>query len=202
MRDIALQAQESSQFSQHISSASNQQLTQLSDLTARLGRLFDTMHSSESTLGVMHTISSSLHATVELLQKKIEFFTYIPQPVVDEHPSNQRRHPRARNTLYVSVGIGQTKVAAIARDFSLGGLRLVVPDDYGVKKGDIVDLAIKLPKAEIGEYLNENPMKLRGRVVRCDEAEGQYIFGVEFIELSATMSQCLKEALEYYRLEV
>jgi len=201
MADIAAQAKESSDSSQQIAQASDQQISQLAALDSQLSNLFETLRSSESTLGVMQTISSSLHNTVAQLQKKIEFFRYEPYPVEDQHPNNQRRHQRARNSLYVSIGAAHTRVAAIARDFSMGGLLLVVPEKIDVKKGDVIQLAIKLPKADISEYLKDHPIDMRGRIVRCDEVAGQHLFGIEFIELSAATSHRIKDALEYYRLQ-
>jgi methyl-accepting chemotaxis protein len=198
MQGIAQQAQESSQFSEHISDASNQQIAQLADLDARMHRLFETMRTSESTLGVMHTISSSLQATVGVLQGKIEFFSFNPIDVGGDPPNNKRRHKRAHNSLFVSVVRDGTKIAAIAKDFSIGGVLLAVPDSLGVRKLDEIALEIKSPKRNIEDYLTQRPINVQGRIVRVDEKDGEYSYGVEFINVAPAVAQQIESALGYY----
>jgi methyl-accepting chemotaxis protein len=198
MRGIATQAQASSQSSQHISDASNQQIEQLADLDARIQRLFETLRTSESTLGIMHTISSSLQATVGVLQGKIEFFSFNPSEDDSDPPNNKRRHKRAHNSLFVSVLRDGTRIAAIAKDFSTGGVLLALPDGLGVRKDDVVDLEIKLPKQNINEYLSQRPLAARGRIVRIDEKDGEYAYGVQFVDLTPAVTQQIETALGYY----
>jgi len=200
MQGIAQQAQESSESSQNIAEASRQQIEQLADLDARMHRLFETLRTSESTLGIMHTISSSLQATVGVLQGKIEFFSFNPSNIDGDPPNNKRRHKRAHNSLFVSILRDGSRIAAIAKDFSTGGVLLAVPDDLMVKKNDELALEIKAPKQNINEYLVQKPIQVRGRVARIDaKVKGDdYSYGIEFINVSPAVAQQIESALGYY----
>lgn len=198
MQGISLQAQESSQSSEHIAGASRQQIAQLTDLDARMHRLFETLRTSESTLGIMHTISSSLQATVGVLQGKIEFFSFNPIGGDGDPPNNKRRHKRAHNSLFVSVLRDGVRVAAIAKDFSVGGVLLAVPDSLGVQKNDEVMLEIKPPQQNINDYLAQRPIKVQGRIVRVDAGRGEHSYGVEFINVAPAVAQQIETALGYY----
>jgi len=200
MQGIAQQAQESSESSQNIADASRQQIEQLEDLDARMRRLFETLRSSESTLAIMHTISSSLQATVGVLQGKIEFFSFNPTDLNGDPPNNKRRHKRAHNSLFVSILRDGSRIAALAKDFSTGGALLAVPDDLMVKKNDELALEIKAPKQNINDYLVQKPIQVRGRVARIDaKVKGDdYSYGIEFINVSPAIAQQIESALGYY----
>jgi len=199
MQGIAQQALESSESSQNIADASRQQIEQLADLDARMHRLFETLRTSESTLGIMHTISNSLQATVGVLQGKIEFFSFNPVDFEGEPPNNKRRHKRAHNSLFVSVLHNGSRIAAIAKDFSAGGALLAVPDSLNATKNDELGLEIKLPKQNINEYLTQKPLEVKGRIVRVDEKKGEdYSYGIQFINITPAIAQQIETALGYY----
>ncbi len=202
IRQIAEEAQESSHFSQEIVQASTSQLEQLRDLQIRLGCLFDALRSSEVTLSVTHSISTALQQSVGALQQKVDFFRFTPQPRQQERHNEKRRHERAHNSLFVTIAQGTSKVPALARNFSSGGLLLAAPTQLRIAKGDVLALEIKLPESELTSYLQQAPIAVRGGVVRVERGADKQLLGIEFQEVTPELARQLSSALSYYQAAV
>ncbi|WP_424194180.1 methyl-accepting chemotaxis protein [Ampullimonas aquatilis] len=200
IEQMADQAEESSRYSHDISLASDEQIAQLTDLHLRLERLFDTLRTSSSTLGVTHSISNTLQETVSLLQKKISFFHFAPIALKDEYANDKRRHRRIKNSLYISASRQDGhRFAALARDFSLGGLQLVAPTNILLNEGNDLQMEIKLPTDVLDEYLNQHPIIVTAKVVRTiKKGAKENHFGLQFINVDATTEGHLKKAVTYY----
>ncbi|GAA5170414.1 methyl-accepting chemotaxis protein [Viridibacterium curvum] len=203
IREMATQALESTQSTRRIADASQQQVSQLMGLHTRLESLFTTLRSSESTLGVTHTISRSLHVTVDGLQQKINFFQLDLQTTLNEPEQSKRRHARLQHTLFVSVMLpDQPSVTGIAEDFSMGGMRLVCPSRLPVDVGASLELEIKMPTEKLDGYIERPPFHMTGRVTRIDasgERSGKGLtYGIAFMSPDRAAENALREAIRFY----
>jgi c-di-GMP-binding flagellar brake protein YcgR len=91
------------------------------------------------------------------------------------------------------------RVSTVARDFSLGGIRIEAPCSLEAQPGDDVELEIKLPVEDLDGYETHEPMRVRAKIVRCDErdpARAQY--GMAFVGLNARAKEKLNIAIAYY----
>lgn len=202
IQKMANEAHESSQFSVRIAEVSEQQITRLSDLDQRLGRLFETLRANSGTLDLIHSISDVLQKSVNGLQRKIEFFSFTPEIKKDDHPGNQRRYQRARHSLHVNIAFGDKMVSALAKDFSMGGVLLSVSDSLQFDKGEMLHLEVTPPVDELDQYLNQLPFSVTGRIVRVERVGREFLYGLSFENLSKASESSLRKALEFYRTTV
>lgn len=202
IQDMADEAHESSQFSMRISEVSEQQITRLSDLDMRLNMLFETLRSSGGTLDLIHSVSDVLQSSVNSLQQKIKFFNFTPEIKKEVHPSNQRRYQRARHSLHVGIRLDGRLIPSLAKDFSMGGILLVVADTTHLNKGEVLHLEITPPVDELDKYLNQPSFSVKGRIVRVDRAGREFLYGIEFEKLSQESEASLRRAAEFYRAAI
>ena len=202
IQKMADESHESSQYSVRIAEASEQQITRLSDLDLRLGKLFETLRANGGTLDLISSIGDVLQKSVNGLQQKIEYFSFTPEIKKDDHPGNQRRYQRARHSLHVNINLGEKIVSAVAKDFSMGGLLLAVSDSLKFNKGETLNLEVTPPVDELDQYLSQPPFSISGRIVRVDKVGKEYLYGLSFENLSNTSESSLRKALEFYRTTV
>ena len=202
IQEMADESHESSQFGMRISEVSEQQISRLSDLDSRLHKLFETLRSGSGTLDLIHSISDVLQNSVDGLQQKIKFFSFAPEIKKDVHPDNQRRHQRARHSLHVAINLGDKLVSALAKDFSMGGMRLVVADTVQLTKGQVLHLQITPPVEELDRYLMQPAFSVNGRIVRVDRTGREFSYGIEFEPLSPESEASLRKAAEFYRTAI
>lgn len=202
IQEMADEAHESSQFSMRISEVSEQQINRLSDLDMRLNTLFDTLRSSGGTLDLIHSVSDVLQSSVNGLQQKIKFFNFTPEIKKEVHPGNQRRYQRARHSLHVGIQFGGKVIPSLAKDFSMGGILLVVADSLPLSKGELLSLEITPPVEELDAYLNQPAFNVTGRIVRVDRVGREFLYGVEFEKLSPASEASLRRAAEFYRTAI
>lgn len=202
IQEMADEAHESSQFSMRISEVSEQQITRLADLDMRLNKLFETLRSSGGTLDLIHSISDVLQKSVNGLQQKIKFFAFTPEVKKEVHPGNQRRYQRARHSLHVGIDLGGRLIPSLAKDFSMGGILLVVADSLSLTKGELLNLEITPPVEELDEYLAQPTFSVKGRIVRVDRVGREFLYGVEFEKLSPASEASLRRAAEFYRTAI
>ncbi len=196
---IASAADASRLASSKIFDAAQEQLQKIGELDNHLGKLFTTMRAHETTLKVTDTISNSLHNTVNQLQEKIGFFKFESAVSEDLHHNNKRMHQRLRNSLLVTVMAGgNSPVAGVTQDFSLGGMLLVTPVDLGVHKRDLIHLEVKPPANQLEGYLNQSAIQLRGRIVRATRQGPEFHYGVSFDGVAPSQQRDLEILQAYY----
>lgn len=202
IQKIAREAHDSSEYSGEIASASSLQIEKISDLDTRLQNLFETMKSSTSTLDLVHSISDALHKTVSTLQDKIAFFKFDQQEKPKQlHPNDKRKFERIKNSLFINIRMGNDKISALAKDFSMGGLLLSLPDSLNSKMNDLLLLEIKPPHKDMDQYLKQKTLTVSGKIVRIEHQGDEHLYGIEFMNLSRDAINILSEALAFYESE-
>jgi methyl-accepting chemotaxis protein len=199
VKEIAQTAQRNHSASVEILQAAQDQLDNTQKLTHRINILFAVMKKNDTTLRVTSTISAALEKTMADLQGQIGFFKFVPVLLKDDHPNSRREHPRLRNTLMVMAGKpGAEKTQGVTMDFSLGGMRLVLPVEIGVKIHDNLELAVKPPVNQLNGYLNQAPIKLSGRVVRIHREGDEVHLGISFEDLDVSQQRELELVQSFY----
>lgn len=197
--EIAQTAQRNHAASREILLATDEQLRHVTLLNSQISGLFAALKKNDTTLKVTATISSALEKTVADLQAKIGFFKFIPLTLEDPHPNTKREHPRLRNSLLVMAGRpGMEKIQGVTADFSLGGMRLVLPTDLGAKKQDSIELEIKPPASQLKGYLSQPTIKLSGRIVRLHQEGEEIHLGITFEGLNIDQQKELELVQSFY----
>lgn len=199
VKEIAQTAQRNHAASLEILQAAQEQLENTNQLTHRIGNLFAVMKKNDTTLRVTATISAALEKTMADLQEQIGFFKFVPVSLKDEHPNSRREYPRLRNTLMVLAGKpGTEKIQGVTMDFSLGGMRLVLPVEIGANLHDTLELAVKPPANQLNGYLNQAPIKLSGRIVRIHREGEEVHLGISFEDLDVSQQRELELVQSFY----
>ncbi len=198
---MADQAMEGSLSSRKIEEASVQQVETLSRVQRNVEELFGRLRKSASTLEITNNISQILQGSVLSLQKSIAFFQVNVEQTLYEPQNSRRRHLRVSRTLYVTAIRPQdgARVASLARDFSIGGIRIESPCVLGVQTNDEIDLEIKPPADDLGRYESQPPTRVRARVARCNESDpARAEYGMEFVDMDNHTKAELLAAIAYY----
>lgn len=196
---IAQVAEASCLANTHILAASQSQLAKVGELEQHLQHLFTSMRDHEATLKLTDTIGKTLQKMVGQLQQKLNHFILNEDEVPDIPPYNKRAHPRRQNSLLVNVlhpefGL----VAAIAQDFSLGGMHLVTPIALSLAKGTALVFELKPPAHQLENYLQQDAISVKGRIVRESLENDTYHYGIAFEAVSPKTLRALETVLAYY----
>ncbi len=201
IEQMAKEADGSRQASEQITHASDRQITQLDDLSKRHASLFETLRNSASTLGITQSISASLREAVLQLQQKTDFFQYSGvQKKEEQFAQEKRKHRRFKNTLSLNgTDADGRSFAALAKDFSLGGMRMATPGSVLLEDGAKLQLEIKPPADDFEDYLKKDNISVAGKIIRTIKlAEAECLYGVEFMNMTAAAEARLKEIIAYY----
>lgn len=198
---MAQEASQSARASNDIADASQQQGSRLQELQQTLDRLFETLDESSSKVETTAAIGDDLFAVTEKLNRLMAGFNFEFEEYLEQDQNEKRRFPRAHNSLLVKVDNAGILLEGISSDFSLTGIQLRISEQLA--KRERAELKIYLPKADIKEYERQQPLAVKARVAwdRQEQHDGreQYIYGMEFIDLTAGQRAQLKSCFDFFR---
>lgn len=109
---------------------------------------------------------------------------------------NNRKFARFKTTLYVRYGRinSSDELSAIAKDISMGGLKLAVDKSANFSPDDFLILYLLIPQITI---------KVMGKVVWSSQGEHEKQIGISFINLTDTHKEDIYNYIfKYYREEL
>jgi len=195
--DIRLNREKSGQ----ISAVSDEQMGKLAMVQQRIETLFRTLKESSSSIHATHSISSDLYRVTDDLKLLLSSFNFAgatleEPPVINE----KRKHPRADLPLLVNVQRGNRNAEAVSGDLSLTGMVIRMYDNLDLKKGDNVNIQMKLPAEEYSGYQQTPRITLNADIIRV-KTEGKYTFcGVRFTGVDSEQKSALQKCIAFYNI--
>jgi len=193
---MASNAVETAQANQGISSASRQQLDQFGLLQTTMETLFSILKESGAKVETTAAIGDDLRMVTGRLNNIMAGFTFNSGIVIEAAQHEKRRAPRAQNSLLVKMSQGGNTVEAVSSDFSMTGLRLRLPQ--AVNERAQVDLSLYLPNDDLDQYERQRPLRLGGRISWQRQEGGNFLCGVEFVNVDEGQRKQLRKCFEFF----
>lgn len=179
-----------------ISTASGEQISNVTLLQERLAHLFATLNESSAKVETTAAIGDSLHKVTGTLNQLMAGFTFDSVNVIEAAQNERRTCPRATNRLLVSVMQNGKTSECSSLDFSLTGMRLLLSSK--LEDAHPVDMEVCLPQDDLSLYEKQEPLKLRGRVSWQRVEDGKPQCGITFEGMSDMASRKLRDCFSYY----
>jgi methyl-accepting chemotaxis protein len=181
---------------QGISAASHAQLGQFTLLQSTLDTLFATLKDSSTKVEATAAIGDDLHKVSARLSDIMSGFAYKGEAVIEADQNEQRRYPRAHNSLLAKLTQGGETIDAVTSDFSMTGMRLSA--SRAVKDQEHVDIALYLPYEDITEYEEQEPLHLGGKVVWLRKEGDQFVCGVDLAGLNGQQREMIRKCFTFF----
>ncbi len=180
----------------HIAQYNDEQTNELTQLHDKIYELFDVLKGSTSKTRETSLVASDLHVVAERLNELLDGFVTDPDAAVRRQTSDKRQAPRIENRIKVTVNVeqGALQVQGITQDISMGGIKLKCNDQ--LDKGASLPILIHLPLEEATGSVGE--VNLTGRIVREEEKEGYYFYGIQFSTLNETQERSLRAIFDFF----
>lgn len=196
IEQMAKEVAESASANSGISSASGNQLENVSLLKETLTQLFATL--KENTLKVETTaaIGESLRKVSVGLNELMTGFTFNRTYVTEPTQHEQRTFPRITNRLLVHAVQAERIFDCSTLDFSLTGMRLSLNEKLDDKQA--LELEIFLPQDHLELYQKQVPLKLRGRINWQRPVDGKNQCGIAFEELTDSARSKMRACFKHF----
>lgn len=193
---MATNVTETAKANNSISEVSNVQMERLQFMENTLKKLFQTLSENSAKVETTAHIGDSLFEVTESLNRLMKGFVFTHHEEMEKTDFDKRRHPRMHHTLLVNVRQGEREIESLAKDFSLTGMKLIVPE--GVDPGKNIDLEILVPYDDHDAYMNQDPLRLSGRIVWARREGEGHLYGVEFLNQGEAQKRQIKHCFEFY----
>lgn len=193
---MASEVAETAQANTGISSASGDQIKNVSLLQDTLAQLFATLSESSAKVDTTAAIGESLHKVTGNLNVLMSGFTFEHVHVIEPVQHEKRHFPRITNRLLVQAKQGKNVHECSSLDFSMTGLRLALHNTLDAKQ--ILELELFLPQANLEKYENQKPLKLRGRVNWQRMVDGKNQCGISFENVSSDAHRLMRDCFQYF----
>ena len=194
---MAGNAVETAKANQKISNSSQQQLDQFGRLHSIMDSLFAILKENGVKMDTTTAIGDDLRVVADRLNGIMSGFTLKSGTMILEPiPHEKRRAPRAQNTLLIKVAQGDKPLEAVSSDFSMTGLRLRLP--LPLNEREPIALSIFLPKDYLDEYSTQNPLRVKGRIVRQSKSGENYLCSVEFANPNEHERDMIKKCFAFF----
>ncbi|MEW6313261.1 MAG: methyl-accepting chemotaxis protein [Pseudomonadota bacterium] len=198
IKSMVTEVEETAIANRGICQASKDQLENFRLLQKTLDKLFMTLSESSTKVETTAAIGENLYGVTGKLNELMAGFKFENQVVIEPAQHEKRHHPRAQNNLLIKATQGSTTLEGISKDFSLTGLRLRLSE--AIDATQPVSLAIFLPTDDLDTFKQQKPLHLKGRIAWSDykQNRNEYLYGIQFIEPSASEQECLKACFAYF----
>ena len=180
----------------HIAEYNNQQSEQLTQLHDRLYELFDVLKRSTNKTQETTLVANDLHLVSERLNETLSGFITEPEASVKRSRSEKRETPRIENRIRVTVNLeqGGLQINGMTQDISMGGISLKCSQK--LQKNTPLPIIIHVPLDEQGDTVEM--LNLSGRIVREEEKQGFYYYGIQFVTLNSAQKQSLQTLFDFF----
>ena len=196
IESMGIDAVETAQGNQAISDASQKQLNQFGLLQATTETLFSVLKDNGAKVETTAAIGVELRTVTGRLNKIMASFTFTRGMTIEAAQHEQRRAPRAQNTLRVKLTQGAMSLDAVGCDFSLTGLGLRLPRP--VDPQELLELSIYLPGDNLEAYACQQPLRIQGRMAWQRQEGGNHLGGVQFVSVDEHQRSTLKNCFAFF----
>jgi methyl-accepting chemotaxis protein len=198
---MASNSVEAAKGNQDISDISRQQLDQFGLLQSNIWMLFVTLKENGTKVEATAAIGEDLRRLSGRLNELMAGFQFSHEIAINTAQHEQRKAPRANNSMLVKIVQGDDFLDALILDFSLTGARLSL-----ARKLDVVnpmDMKVYLPYENLREYESQIPIELKGNIAWQEEQEGRArcTAGVQFIGLQDSDRDKIKQCFDFFNLQ-
>ena len=193
---MARNVTETAKANNSISEVSNAQMERLQFMDATLKNLFLTLKENSVKVETTAHIGDSLFEVTEKLNLLMKGFVFDHREETVRTDSEKRRCPRANHTLLVNVIQGGKEIESLAKDFSLTGMKLLLPEPLDASKS--IDMDILLPNEDPEAYRKQDPLRISGRIVWTRAGKGGQLCGVEFVEQNEVLKKKIGSCFEFF----
>ena len=194
---------ETAQANQRISGASHDQLDQFGLLDTTLKTLFLTLKENGTKVDTTGAIGDDLRLLTGRLNKIMSGFTFTSGFVIEtpqRETHENRRSPRAQNSLRVKISQDGKMFDSLSQDISTKGIRLKFTKPIDIHKQ--IDLSLYLPCEDLTEYQNQTPLLIKGNISWQRKEDSYYICGVEFTGMDESKYSRIKKCFEFLNKSV
>ncbi|MCB1954818.1 MAG: methyl-accepting chemotaxis protein [Rhodocyclaceae bacterium] len=182
-----------------ISGVTVDQQDKVGALQQRLDALSETLSQNARKVHTTGAISQDLFRVTERLRALVEHFRFDQAQVVTPIVNENRQAPRYENKLLIVLDDQGREREALTVDISLTGARIRVPAALLTPVRDQLDLRLMIPEASLSDYGNQQPARLRARLLwQRDGGKDGVFYGVEFVNLDRQQRQGLQRCFEFF----
>lgn len=196
MQNMSDQVSGMAAINSNISDSSQAQMQQLESLNSTLESLFETLAAHGRRVANSANIADTLNLFTEQLNQKIAGYQTMFVPSSFERDNDMRDAPRKRSSVLLTVVQGSITLEGVSDDISPGGIRLRLSER--INKQIPVEIKAFMPRADVNEYVNQNPVSLRGQVVWHEQKGDWHHYGVKFENLSAASNAAIVACLQFF----
>ncbi|RQW29281.1 hypothetical protein EHS17_03115 [Rhodobacteraceae bacterium CH30] len=194
---IAQSAEDTRQVARQIHHVVDQQNECVLRQQMRLSGLYDTLEQSTARVHTTGLISHDLYEVTQKLRDLLASFEFEREQEALLPVNEQRTKPRADNNLLVKLSHHQQQLECISTDLSLCGMKLRLPEPLTQPDGD-VQLEIMTPFANLEDYRNQQPLRLKGKIVWQKDVAGQTMLALNYAaQLSANEKTRLESCFAF-----
>ena len=194
------QVSESAAANNEIFGASENQLEQLVQLKQTLDKLFETMGESSSKVETTATIGEDLLGVTDRINELLAEFTFNHDEVIERDQNEHRDYPRIHEHLLVKIDNNGHMIEGVSNDFSLSGIQIRLHNR--IPERENVELKLYKPFDDAQQYEQQIPLKFNGAVQWEREADGYYIYGLKYNEITSEHKQFMQACFNYFNKNI
>ncbi|AXE32100.1 chemotaxis protein [Chromobacterium phragmitis] len=181
-----------------IGQASVEQMLKLTTLQQQLDTLLSSLNENSLKVHTTGAISQDLYRVTENLRDIMQQFQFDPNWMATPQANDNRKTPRVSKNLLVQVHEGERLRDAITADFSMSGLQLRLPLPLDVPMDKPLQLKLQLPRDSIEDYVSQEPLELKAKLLWSKETDEGHLYGLTFIGPSLQQQDRLRQCFEFY----
>lgn len=183
---------------QQIDEISSEQLSQFSLLKQAMEGLLEALQQNTSKVGNTANIAKSLLKLTQGLHQIIGLFNIDKSVVANEkiqQKDDRRIEPRIESNFLAQIKINDKWQDAFCENISTKGMKIML--NAVLPNNEVVEISLRIPKNDLTEYRQQQPLKFSGAVRRSQSDDGVYHYGIEFDGVSESICQKIRDAMKF-----
>ena len=183
---------------QQIDEISSEQLTQFHLLEQAMEGLLEALQQNTSKVGNTANIAKSLLKLTQGLHQIIGLFNIDKSVVASEkiqQKDDRRIEPRIESNFLAQIKINGKWQDAFCENISTKGMKIML--NAVLPNNEVVVISLRIPKDDLTEYRQQQPLKLSGAVRRSQSDDAVYHYGIEFDGVSESICQKIRDAMKF-----
>ena len=183
---------------QQIDEISSEQLTQFHLLEQAMEGLLEALQQNTSKVGNTANIAKSLLKLTQGLHQIIGLFNIDKSVVASEkiqQKDDRRIEPRIESNFLAQIKINGKWQDAFCENISTKGMKIML--NAVLPNNEVVEISLRIPKDDLTEYRQQQPLKLSGAVRRSQSDDAVYHYGIEFDGVSESICQKIRDAMKF-----
>ena len=177
-----------------ISNFNKQQQEQLIFLQDSFEKLFQVLQDNNVKADTTNMVATELSVAADRLQSILENFSTNCQEPAVKNADEKRNSPRINNSILVLIKNEALPIEAVTSDISMTGLNLRCRQS--LQLGQLFSAELVLPHP--GKDGDGKKLQTEIRIVRESKKGSDFLYGVEYVDLTDEQKQDLKKVFDFY----